>query len=542
MKTPWFKNSIIYGVDIQTYMDSNGDGIGDFQGLINKLDYIADLGVDCLWLLPFYTTPYRDNGYDIQDYFSVDSRVGGLQDFIELVQTANQRGIRILIDLVMNHTSDQHPWFQASRRDPQSRYHDYYVWSKTPVEVPKEMGTIFPGEEESVWTFDEVAQAYFFHRFYHFEPALTFSNPQVREEAFRVMDFWLSFNISGFRLDAAPHMIEEKGLKGKKPEHPHQMLQAFHEFLKFRNPEAVFMAETDVPVEEIAKFFHGGKEMDMLFNFLLSEYLFLALATEKNENLVLLLNRLPSAPKAGQWVNFLRNLDELDLERLTEQEKQQVLDVFAPSRGMQIFGRGLRRRIAPMLGGDRRRMELAFSLLFSMPGIPMFVYGDEIGMGEDLSLSGRNAVRTPMQWSTEKNAGFSSASIQRLSRPVITTGQFAYKKVNVADQLAHRTSFLKWMKNLIKIRKSKPVIGTGDFQVLDSSNPHVFAHAIHHETDQAIFIHNLSDSPQSVEIELPVPGHLLQSIHGSGTYRRRSDGQMTIDLDPYGYLWLGQGE
>src|SRR5215213_9091726 len=401
---PWYKNAVIYGIDVATFQDSNGDGIGDFRGVCDRLGYLTELGVTCLWLLPFFPTPNRDNGYDITNYLEVDPRLGTFDDFIHLVHRAGERGIRVLIDLVMDHTSDQHPWFQAARRDRGSRYRRYYEWSDAPSPADPDKTNIFPGEETSVWTYDAIAGQYYFHRFYHFEPDLNVMCPEVQEEIERVIDYWLSFGIAGFRVDAVSHMIESphKEDNASLVHDPHRVLRELRAYTAGRRPDAVLLGEADVEPGQLKSFFGDGDQLHMLYNFLLNNYLFLALAQQRSAPIARALRLLPPVPPSGQWVNFLRNFDELDLERLTEEERQAVYHAFAPDPEMRIFGRGIRRRLAPMLN-DPRRVLMAYSLMMSLPGSPLLMYGDEIGIGEDLSLPGRDAVRTAMQWSKHAN-------------------------------------------------------------------------------------------------------------------------------------------
>ena len=536
----WYKNSVVYAVDVERFNDSDGDGIGDFPGLTNRLDYISRLGVDCLWLLPFYPTPNRDNGYDVKDYFEVDDRLGDLGDFAEFLHEAESRGIRVIVDLVVNHTSDQHPWFQAAREDRDSKYRDYYVWVDDPEEADIEAETIFPGQEESVWSYDDVADAYYFHRFYGFEPGLNLSNPDVRDEIRNIMGYWLRLGVDGFRFDAASHMIGPKGLESTRPDDPHGVLRNFRRFVTKRKGDAVLLGEVDVAPNRLGEYFGDGDELVMLFNFLLDNYLFLALARQNMEPIVEGIRLLPTVPTEGQWVNFLRNLDELDLERLTESERQDVFEAFAPDEGMQIYGRGIRRRVAPMLDGDERRIRMAFSLLFSMPGTPMVVYGDEIGMGEDLSLPGRTAVRTPMQWSNEKNAGFSDADAGDVVEPVVDDGQFGYEHVNVADQEFDPDSLFNWMQRLVALRKENPELGWGRFDLVETEEPGVILHRCIWEDSGVLAIHNLADEATDVSFSLPGDPNLVD-VFANRQYEpldSNDDDGYEFTIDPYGYRWL----
>ena len=536
----WYKNAVFYGVDVGIFQDSDGDGIGDFAGLASRLDYIADLGVTCLWLLPCFPSGGRDNGYDVTDYLRVDPRHGTLEDFLEVVTKAGERGIRVLLDLVVNHTSDEHPWFQAARRDPGSRYHAYYVWADNPPPVPPGKGSIFPGQEQTVWTFDELRQAYYYHRFYHFEPGLNLANEQVREEIGRVMDFWLSFGISGFRLDAASHLVERKGIAAAEPDQPHAILRQLRAFASERRDGAVLLGEADTVPSRVADFFGAGDELNLSFNFLLDNFLFLAFARESAEPIRQVLNMLPAIPHEGHWANFLRNLDEVDLERLSDEQRQEVFKAFAPEPDMRIFGRGIRRRLASMFGGDQQRLQMAYSLLFSMPGSPVIVSGDEIGMGENLELEGRTAVRTPMQWGRGRNGGFSTAPARDLVHPMTAGGPFGYRAVNVEAQRDDEASLLSCVRTLAHARRSAPEIGWGAVHLIDSGDDRVFIHRCEWKGTSLVCVHNLSADALTVSMNLR--GHVTEppnSVLGSATLER-SDDSLTyqVRMQRYGYQWL----
>jgi maltose alpha-D-glucosyltransferase/alpha-amylase len=532
----WYQDAIIYGIDVATFQDSNGDGIGDFVGLCERLDYLVDLGVTCLWLLPFYPTPNRDNGYDVTDYYEVDRRLGTFDDFLRLVHQAGERGIRILIDLVMDHTSDQHPWFRAARRDRASRYRRYYEWSDAPPPPAPGMTNVFPGEETNVWTYDELAGQYYYHRFYHFEPDLNVMHEEVREEIRRVLDYWLSFGVSGFRVDAVSHMIESphEPDSASLAHDPHSVIRELRAFTSGRRAETVLLGEADVEPDHMGEFFGDGDQLHMLYNFFLNNYLFLALAQAQSAPIREAYRRLPTVPESGQWVNFLRNFDELDLERLTDDERESVYRAFAPDPAMRIFGRGIRRRLAPMLHDDHR-VRMAHSLLFSLPGTPLFMYGDEIGMGDDLSLPGRNSVRTPMQWSKGVNAGFSSAPGKSLTAPVISEGRFGFHAVNVEDQARNSESLFSWMKSLIRIRRRCPEWGRGNCTILDSEEPGVLMHRSEWRGRTLLAVHNLSD--KECTVHLPVPSER----HGLLVWGSRTDDHggrsVSVDLEAYGYRW-----
>ncbi|WP_433631340.1 alpha-amylase family protein [Halomicrococcus sp. NG-SE-24] len=389
----WYQDATVYSVDLKAFRDADGDGIGDFQGLTESLDYFSRLGIDCIWLLPFYPTPGRDNGYDVMDYYGVDSRLGTLGDFVEFVRAAESRGIRVVVDLVVNHTSDQHPWFQAAREDPDSKYRDFYLWADEEPDLHPDRGPIFPGEEDHVWSYDEAADAYYYHRFYHFQPDLNVANPAVREEVKKIIGFWLELGVDGFRIDAAGLLTQTKGLAEGPLDDPHGFLREMREFVSRRRSDAVLLAEADRPPAELGEYFGDGDEMHLLLNFQLNARLVLALARGESAPLAYVLDELPDPPEGAGWANFLRNLEELNIGALTEAEQADVYEAFAPDEDMRIYDRGIRRRLAPILDGDRDRIELAYSLLFSLPGTPVVVYGDEMGMGEDLNQPGRFAVR-----------------------------------------------------------------------------------------------------------------------------------------------------
>src|SRR6201994_3764846 len=406
----WYKNAVIYCLSVATYMDANGDGIGDFEGLMRRLDYLQGMGVTAIWLMPFQPSPCRDDGYDIADYYGVDPRYGTLGDFVEFAEGCKQRGLRLLIDLVVNHTSDEHPWFQEARRDPESKYRDWYVWSKKkPKDAAK--GVVFPGVQKSTWNYSEEAKLYYFHRFYEFQPDLNTSHPEVQAEILKIMGFWIQLGVSGFRMDAVPFVTSTKGAKVKKPVEQYDMLRSLREFLQWRQGDAIILAEANVlPETDMEYFGRAGDRMHMMFNFMVNQHLFYALASSDSRPLAKALAATKPRPATAQWGLFLRNHDELDLGRLTKAQRAIVFKAFGPDKDMQLYDRGIRRRLAPMLGGDRRRLELAYSLMCTLPGTPVIRYGDELGMGDNLDLPERNCARTPMQWSTEPQGGFSRSS------------------------------------------------------------------------------------------------------------------------------------
>jgi maltose alpha-D-glucosyltransferase/alpha-amylase len=533
----WYKDAIIYELDVKVYQDSNGDGIGDFQGLIRRLPHIASLGVTCLWLRPFYPSPNKDDGYDVADYYDVDPRLGTLGDFVDFVTQARERGIRVLADLVVNHTSDQHPWFRAARQDKNSPYRDYYIWSE---EKPKDLttGIVFPGVQQSVWAYDDEAGAYYHHQFYKHQPDLNVTNPAVCEEIRKVIGFWVELGLSGFRLDAAWFLVGPQYVGAPVPEDPFAELRGIRQALSWRRGDAILLAEANVPLDEVLNYFGLGPEVHMLFNFPLNQRLYLALARQEAAPLAEVLKKFPNLPQTGQWANFLRNHDELDLGRLSDAERNEVYAAFAPEQNMRIYNRGIRRRLAPMLGGDTRRLQLAYSLLFSLPGTPVLRYGSEIGMGENLALPERYSVRTPMQWSDEPNAGFSTAPEAKLVRPIVAGGEFGYKRVNVAALQRESQSFLNWIKRLIHIRRDCPEIGWGTCEILDPGLPSVFAHRCDWQDGTMVALHNLADRPATASLDFAQSnGMHLVELFGDQTYEPVNDAS-AIDLGAYGCRWF----
>jgi maltose alpha-D-glucosyltransferase/alpha-amylase len=538
----WYKNAIIYCLSVGSYMDANGDGIGDFCGLMQRLDYLHGLGVTAIWLMPFQPTPLRDDGYDITDYYGVDPRYGTLGDFVEFTHGCKQRGIRVIIDLVVNHTSDQHPWFQAARRDPQCRYRDWYVWSnRKPPNA--DTGMVFPGVQKSTWNRDEVAKAWYFHRFYDFQPDLNTSNPLVQAEILKIMGFWLQLGVSGFRMDAVPFVIAKKGANQKNVVEQFDMLRGFREFLQWREGDAIILAEANVlPRVDLQYFGDDGDRMHMMFNFQVNQNLFYAMAAGDCRPLIKALEATRAQPQTAQWGNFLRNHDELDLGRLTRTQRDKVFTAFGPDPDMQLYQRGIRRRLAPMMQGDRRRLELAYSLMMTLPGTPVIRYGDEIGMGDDLSLPERNCARTPMQWSTEPHGGFTKCDKPIL--PVISHGPYGFEHVNVARQRRDPNSMLNWTERIIRMRKEVPEIGWGSFTVVPSGVPEVLALRFEWRGNSVVVVHNLDAAPREVCLEIksersagPDLINLLSEDHG----RADASGIHRILLEPYGYRWYRVG-
>ncbi|HMH08659.1 MAG TPA: alpha-amylase family protein [Terriglobales bacterium] len=536
----WYKNAIIYCLSVSTYMDASGDGIGDFRGLMNRLDYLQGIGVTAIWLMPFQPSPLRDDGYDIADYYGVDPRYGTLGDFVEFTHGCRQRGIRVLIDLVVNHTSDKHPWFQEARSDPKSKYRDWYVWSK---KKPKHAGdgVVFPGVQKSTWNYDKLARAWYFHRFYDFQPDLNTSNPRVQAEILKIMGFWIQLGVSGFRMDAVPFVIAEKGADVTVPTEQYDMLRTFREFLSWRQGDAIILAEANVqPKTDLEYFGASGERVQMMFNFAVNQHLFYALATGDSRPLIKALKATKTSEATAQWGQFLRNHDELDLGRLTPEQRQAVFAAFAPDEDMQLYGRGIRRRLAPMLQGDRRRLELAYSMMMALPGTPVLRYGDEIGMGENLRLPERNCARTPMQWSTEPQGGFSKSEKPIL--PVISGGAYGFEHVNVAQQRRDPDSLMNWMERMIRMRKEAPEIGWGAFSILQTRTPEVLAIRYDWRNNSVLVVHNLSALPREVWLEVggEDSGCLANLLSGENSNSDQS-GKHRLLLDPYGYRWFRVG-
>ena len=538
IKDLWYKNAIIYSLTVGSFMDSNGDGVGDFVGLIRRLDYLAGLGITCLWLGPFQPSPGHDDGYDIMDYFSVDPRFGTLGDFVDFTYECKQRGLRVIIDLVVNHTSNRHPWFLDAKRDKASKFRDYYIWSK---KKPKDANTgmVFPGVQKSTWTYDADAREYYFHRFYKFQPDLNTANPDVQTEIRKIMGFWLQLGVDGFRMDALPFVIQKKGANVPETQQ-YPMLRDFREFLQWRRGDSMILAEANVlPKTNMHYFGDDGDRMHMMFNFQVNQAVFLTLATADTRSLIRVLQATRKRPATAQWAHFLRNHDELDLGRLTQTQRAKVFKAFGPDKDMQLYGRGIRRRLAPMLNGDRRRLELAYSLLFSLPGTPVIRYGDELGMGDDLRLEQRNAARTPMQWSHEQNAGFSRA--RKLALPVIDGGAYGYDRVNAAAQRCETESLLNWTERMIRMRKEVPEFGWGDFNVVDTGDRGVLALHYTWRDNDVLAIHNFRDRAVEIKVQLGGDaGKKLVSLFTHDTQESKT-GRHHIVLDPYGYVWYRMG-
>jgi maltose alpha-D-glucosyltransferase/alpha-amylase len=533
MKERWYKNGLIYALSVRTFADSNGDGIGDFRGLTARLDYLSSLGVTCIWLLPFYPSPWRDEGYDVSDYYGVDPKLGTLGDFVDFVQRAGDRGLRVVIDLVLNHTSDEHPWFQAARAGD-ARFRDYYVWAdRRPSDA--ESGITFPGVQKTTWSYDRKARRYYFHRFYDFQPDLNIDNPAVREEMRKVIAFWAELGIAGFRVDAAPFVIEPAGARGLHPGPEFAYLHEFRNQLSWRHGDAILLGEANVERDQAEDYFGVGG-MHMLFNFTANQRLWLALAREDGRPLVRALEQTAGIPASDQWANFLRNHDEIDLGRLADDERADVFKAFGPEPRMQLYGRGIRRRLAPMLACNRARIELAISLLLTLPGTPVLYYGDEIGMGDDLSLPERRSIRTAMQWTADRNGGFSTAPKRDFVAPVVSRGPLRYASVNVADADRDPDSLLNWLRRALRARRQRPEFGEGEWDALETDDPAVIALRYDTGFGATFAVHNLSGEPRCIRLRLKRSKHSLVEVFANRPYDEAQGA--VIELDEYGYRWI----
>jgi maltose alpha-D-glucosyltransferase / alpha-amylase len=534
----WYRNSVVYNLDLETFQDSDGDGCGDFEGLSRRLDYLESLGVNALWLGPFQPSPNRDNGYDISDYYGVDPRHGSLGDFVEFLHEARSRGIRVVMDLVVNHTSDRHPWFREARRSTSSPFHDWYVWSqKRPPNW--QSGMVFPGVQERTWTRAQEVRKYYFHRFYDFQPDLNMEHPEVREEIRRIMGFWLALGVAGFRLDAVPFILEKPSVGGGAHPLRFEYLEDMRRFVQWRVGDAVLLGEANVPPDESRTYLSERGGLHMMFNFWVNQHAFYALASADARPLAQALRATGRLPATAQWAQFLRNHDELDLGRLTKEQQETVFERFGPEKRMQLYDRGIRRRLAPMLG-ERRRLELAYSLMFSLPGTPVLYYGDEIGMGDNLALAERRTVRTPMQWSSDRNAGFSTAD--KLVSPVVTGGPYGYESVNVERQRRDPDSFLRWMTRMIRLRIECPEIGWGDWKLVPTRSPHVLAVLFRWRGSAVLCVHNFDEKPHEVTLRLTGEGaDRLVDLIGEDHASAGRGGAHRLSLDAYGYRWFAVG-
>lgn len=539
----WWKNAVLYCLDIETFLDHNDDGIGDLAGLAHRIDYLAELGVTCLWLMPFYPTPDRDDGYDITDFYGVDSRLGDHGRIVEVIRMAHDRGLRVIADLVINHTSDQHPWFKAARRSKDNPFRDYYVWrSGTPPDTSAEV--VFPDKEDSIREKDDKTGEWYLHHFYKHQPDLNWANEQVREEILRVMDFWLQVGLDGFRVDAVPFIFEDVETLDNRadvPADPHQFLKELRAFLNRRRGDAIMLGEVNVPHKDQYEYFgaEAGDELTMMFDFIGMQNIYLSLARADARPLIKALEDRPEIHPENQWANFLRNHDELTLDKLTDAERQEVFEAFGPDPDVQIYDRGLTLRLPTMLKHDPRRLRMAYSLLFSLPGTPCIYYGEEIGLGEDTSQDGRMAVRVPMQWTAGKNGGFSEAQPRKLVQPVLSDGQ-GPAHINVAAQRRDQDSLLNFIKALTLTRRTCPELGWGSFHVLETELDHVLVHECRLDESSVYAMHNFSDEGCEVEFSLGRDrgGITVVDVFEDQPVEADSRGKVTIALEGYGHKWL----
>ena len=531
----WWKNAVLYCLSVQTFLDADGDGRGDLQGLTERLDYLAGIGITCVWLMPFYPSPCRDDGYDICDFYGVDERLGTPGDFAEFVRTARDRGIRVIVDLVMNHSSDQHRWFQAARKDRGSPYRGFYVWvDEKPEEKPGDI--VFPDQESSNWAWDEEAGQYYLHRFYSFQPDLNVANAEVRDEIAQVIGYWLEQGLAGFRVDAVPFMLEPMGLPEGAMQDPHELLRDLRSYMGRRRGDAILIGEVNLPPEQQREFFGNDDELHMVLSFTVNQALYLALAREQAAPLAEALHSLPELPEDCQWANFVRNHDELTLDKLSEDERQEVFAAFGPEKELQLYGRGLRRRVPTMLAGDEDRIRLAYSIAFSLPGTPVLFYGEEIGMAENLELEGRMSVRSPMQWSPERHGGFTTAD--EPFRPLVSTEGCTPEDVNVAHQRREPDSLLNWFERLIRRRKECPELGFGVCTLLDAGEPSVLAHRSDWDDSTIVAVHNLAGRDVSCAIALDdADGAVLVDLFGHDELSVGDGGEVALELPRYGARW-----
>jgi trehalose synthase len=541
----WWKNAVIYCVDTASFLDTNGDGVGDLDGLTQRVDYLAGLGVTCLWLMPIYPSPERDYGYDVADYYGIADEYGTLGDLVELVRTARERGIRVIADLVINHTSIDHPWFQMARQN-HPIYRDFYVWAD---EKPPnaDQGVIFPGKQESIWSYDRTAKRWYMHRFYPHQPDLNINNPLVRNEIHKVIGFWLEVGLSGFRIDAVPFLIEQVDPDNPATRDPHEYLRDIADFAGRRRGDVMLLAEANEPIGKIERFFgERGNQMHMLFSFITNQAMYLSFVRHDATAVADALRSLPPIPPESQWANFVKNHDEASLDKLSDAEREEVFAAFAPKKDMRLFERGIRRRFPTMVDGDRRRLELAYSLVFSLPGTPVLFYGEEIGLGDNLAMPDREAVRLPMQWADRPGGGFTTADEGSLPRPLLQDGPFGYRQLNVEAQRRDRSSFLNWMERAIRTRKEWPEFGWGEWRVLGTRNDAVLATVATWDGSSVLAVHNFADAPKRATVRLPsdaVGGrwtHIFGPTDGEAPEIRGE--RLSVELPPYGYHWFGRRE
>jgi maltose alpha-D-glucosyltransferase/alpha-amylase len=533
----WFKRAVFYEIHIRGFFDGNEDGAGDFRGLIEKLDYLQWLGIDCIWLLPMYQSPLRDGGYDISDFFTIHPDYGTVDDFKTFVEAAHQRGMRVIADLVMNHTSIDHPWFQESRSSPDSPKRDWYVWSDTDQGY-LDARVIFIDSEPSNWTWDPVAGEYYWHRFFSHQPDLNYDNPEVQQAMLNVLRFWLDLGIDGFRLDAVPYLFEREGTNGENLPETHEYLKRVRAEIDARYPDRVLLAEANQWPEDVVAYFGDGDECHMAFHFPVMPRMFMALRREEARPILEILDRTPPIPKGVQWGLFLRNHDELTLEMVTDEERDYMYAEYAKDPRMKL-NLGIRRRLAPLLDNGRDEIELMHAILFSLPGAPVLYYGDEIAMGDNVYLGDRDGVRTPMQWTGDRNGGFSRADFAQLYLPPLMDPVYGFQAVNVEAELRTPTSLLRWLHRFIALRKEHPVFGLGTYEPLRPENPRVFAHIRRYADDIILCVQNLARSAQAVELDLSeFAGYVPEEMLGRSQFPRIGDLPYLLTLAPRGWFWF----
>jgi maltose alpha-D-glucosyltransferase / alpha-amylase len=533
----WYKDAIIYQLHVRAYQDNNDDGIGDFSGLTQRLDYIRQLGATAIWLLPFYPSPLKDDGYDISDYLSVHPNYGRIEDFKQFLEEAHRRDLRVITELVVNHTSDQHPWFQEARSSRDNPRRDWYVWSDTDDRY-RNARIIFVDTEMSNWAWDPISKSYYWHRFFSHQPDLNYDNPEVREEIWRVMKYWLEMGVDGFRLDAVPYLVEREGTSCENLPETHEVIKFLRRRLDENFPNRMLLAEANQWPADLGPYFGSGDEFHMAFHFPLMPRMFMALRLEDRKPVIEILQQTPSIPEVCQWGIFLRNHDELTLEMVTDEERDYMYDTYARD-GHAKLNLGIRRRLAPLLDNDRRRIELMNGMLMSLPGTPIIYYGDEIGMGDNIYLGDRNGVRTPMQWSGGWNAGFSTADPEQLYSPLISNAVYGYQAVNVTSQQRVEHSLVSWMKQLVRVRKSSPVFGRGSIEFLNPENHRVLAYVRQWENTRILVVNNLSSSAQAAELDLrSLLGYIPIEMFGGNPFPRIGELPYLLTLGPYQFYWF----
>jgi maltose alpha-D-glucosyltransferase/alpha-amylase len=533
----WFKTAVFYEVHLRGFFDGNGDGSGDFRGLTEKLDYLEWLGIDCVWLLPMYASPLNDGGYDISDFKTVHADYGTIEDVRSFIDSAHQRGIRVIADLVMNHTSIEHPWFQESRSSPDSAKRNWYVWSEDPTRYAKAR-IIFLDTEVSNWTYDDVAGAYYWHRFFHHQPDLNYDEPQVQEAMLDVLRFWLDLGLDGFRLDAVPYLYEREGTNCENLPETHEFLKRVRATVDAEYEDRVLLAEANQWPQDVVEYFGRGDECHMAFHFPVMPRMFMALRREQAAPILEILEQTPPIPQSAQWGLFLRNHDELTLEMVSDEERDYMYAEYAKDPRMKI-NLGIRRRLAPLLDNSRVEVELLTAIMFSLPGSPVLYYGDEIAMGDNVYLGDRDGVRTPMQWTGDRNGGFSRADFAQLYSPPLMDPVYGFQAVNVEAQLRTPTSMLRWLRRFIALRKEHPVFGLGSYEPLTPANPKIFAHVRRYEHDVALCVHNLGRSAQAVELDLSAyEGRFPEEMFGRAQFPRIGTLPYLLTIAPRGFFWF----